>query len=159
MTETGRLNLDLLAAQRAQQVIARTRTTDCNDGFSTTQEAGDVDNLVTKCLGVLQENGIYAAMLYLLSRTRDKEKRIALVLMDEMLELLEGLGFQGWEKPDIHDPDGRSATILEHITRVTGGSLERLLLAKETLEQMLIYARYGAKARNAEGGGGGGAAS
>jgi len=27
------------------------------------------------------------------------------------------------------------------------GSLERLLLAKETLEQMLIYARYGAKAR------------
>ena len=26
--------------------------------------------------------------------------------------------------------------------------LERLLLVKETLEQMLIYARYGAKARD-----------
>ncbi len=38
--------------------------------------------------------------------------------------------------------------------KVTGDpSLERLLLAKETLEQMLIYARYGAKAWKAEEGG------
>ena len=52
------LNLDRLAAQRAQQVIERTKG----------QKHTDVDNTATKALGVLQENGIYACALYLLSR-------------------------------------------------------------------------------------------
>jgi hypothetical protein len=37
--------------------------------------------------------------------------------------------------------------VLGHISEKVTVDLERLLLAKETLEQMLIYARYGAKAR------------
>ena len=37
--------------------------------------------------------------------------------------------------------------VLRHISDKVTVHLERLLLAKETLEQMLIYARYGAKAR------------
>jgi len=36
---------------------------------------------------------------------------------------------------------------LKYITDKVTTDLERLLLAKEVLEQMLIYARYGAKAR------------
>jgi hypothetical protein len=48
-------NLDRLAAERAQEIIRRT-----ND-----KKAGDVDNAITKSLGVLQENGIYACFLYL----------------------------------------------------------------------------------------------
>jgi hypothetical protein len=150
MRGNGR-NLDKLAARCAQQVIARTRDKDRKDKLCTRQSAGDVDNTVTKALGVLQENGIYACTLYLLSRTQDDEQQIAAVITDEMLELLAGLGFEGWEKPAITDDGRKSEVILKHISeQVTGGNLERLLLAKETLEQMLVYARYGAKARGAE---------
>jgi len=71
-----------------------------------------------------------------------------------MLDLLAGLGFQDWAKPTITNPRDRSKTILKHLSdNVTGDRLERLLLAKETLEQMFIYARYGAKARKTEDGG------
>ena len=38
---------------------------------------------------------------------------------------------------------------MKYISNPVTTNLERLLLAKETLEQMLIYARYGAKAREA----------
>ena len=121
-------NLDRLAAERAQEIIRRTA------------KDSDVENTLTKSLGVLQENGVYACFLYLLAKEK-KENRDAVV--DEMLSLLDGLGF-GWGKPANKDAE----TILEHITGKVTGELERLLLAKETLEQMLIYARYGAKARS-----------
>jgi len=124
-------NLDRLAAQHAQEIICRT-----ND-----KKAGDVDNTVTKALGVLQENGVYACFLYL----KAKEKENGDIVVDEMLNLLDDLGF-GWGKP----PSNKAEDVLRHITeKVTDTDhLERLLLAKEILEQMLIYARYGAKARS-----------
>jgi len=128
-------HLDRLAAHHAQEIIRQTQG----------ERATDVDNTVTKALGVLQEDGIYACALFLKSRTREEKKR-ADVVMDEMLSLLDGLGF-GWGKPR----SDRAEDILRHISdKVTRDKLERLLLAKETLEQMLIYARYGAKARKAE---------
>ena len=77
-------------------------------------------------------------------------KKIAEVITDEMLNLLAGLGFEGWEKPAIPNPKRRAEIILKHISGRVTKDLERLLLAKETLEQMLIYARYGAKARKAD---------
>lgn len=126
MSNGTQLNLDRLAAQCAQEIIRRT------------SEASDVDNTITKALGVLQENGIYACFLYLLA----KEKENGRVVVEEMLNLLEGLGFS-WGKPN----DKSTEKVLSHITEKVTVNLERLLLAKETLEQMLIYARYGAKAR------------
>ena len=122
-------NLDRLAAQHAQAIISRT----------TDKKASEVDNTVTKALGVLQENGVYACFLYLLA----KEKENGGVVVDEMLNLLDELGF-GWDKP----ADKSAKTVLSHISEKVTIDLERLLLAKETLEQMLIYARYGAKARD-----------
>lgn len=121
-------NLDRLAARHAQQLIEDTRE----------QKAGDVDNTITRTLGVLQENGVYACFLYLLA----KEKDIGMVIVTEMLTLLDGLGF-GWGQP----ADNQAQTVLQHINATVTADLERLLLARETLEQMLIYARYGAKAR------------
>lgn len=47
--------------------------------------------------------------------------------------------------PNPNDPQ----SVLKYISNPVTTNLERLLLAKETLEQMLIYARYGAKAREA----------
>lgn len=120
-------NLDRLAAQHAQAVV----------------QSGDqnIETTVTKALGVLQEHGVYACFLYLLA----KEKVSGKTVVKEMLALLAGLGF-GWGQPADQKPE----TILKYINEDVSADLERLLLAKETLEQMLIYARYGAKARSKE---------
>lgn len=128
-------HLDWLAAHHAQEVICKTKG----------EKASDVDNTATKALGILQENGIYACALFLKSRP-SSEKNRADIVMAEMLNLLDRLGF-GWGQPR----SDRAEDVLQHISdKVTSDNLERLLLAKETLEQMLIYARYGAKARSAE---------
>ena len=142
-------NLDRLAAQHAQNIIRRLVDED-KDGKDRTNSkeikkaASSADNTVTKALGVLQENGVYACFLYL----KAKEKENGDVVIEEMLNLLDRLGF-GWSKPE--DENGRVDTsaevVLKHVAEKVTDNLERLLLAKETLEQMLIYARYGAKAR------------
>lgn len=122
-------NLDRLAAQHAQQIIERTKG----------EKPSELDNTITKTLGVLQEEGIYACFLYLLA----KEEENGAVIVEEMLNLLDSLGFS-WGKPENTSPEN----VLNYITDKVTVNLERLLLAQETLEQMLIYARYGAKARS-----------
>lgn len=135
-------NLDKLAAKGGQAIVKHNR----NAG----RQPEDVDNLATKALGVLQENGIYACGLYLLSRTQQKEQDIAQVVGDEMINLLAELPFN-WGRPAR---GRRDEALLAYLSDKVAGDpkLERLLLAKETLEQMLIYARYGAKAWKATGG-------
>lgn len=136
MSNSTVTNLDRLAAEKAQAVIANTKS----------QKASDVENTVTKTLGVLQEDGVYACFLYLLA----KEKYNGKAVITEMLDLLDKLGF-GWNKPMNNGQiDLRPEIVLKHITDQITQDLERLLLTKETLEQMLIYARYGAKARQVE---------
>lgn len=124
----GATNLDYLAATCAQEIIKRA---------SAKASARDVDTTVTKALGVLQENGVYACFLYLLA----KEKDLGKIVVEEMLNVLQNLG---WNKPSSLTPD----VVLRHISENVTRDLERLLLAKEVLEQTLIYARYGAKARD-----------
>ncbi len=125
-------NLDLLAAQKAQAIIDETRP----------QEASDVENLITKALGVLQENGVYAALLYLYSRTNANEKPIAESTRENLLDLTEKL--------TSSRPATKKATdALKFLTDQVCNDLDRLLLVKQLWEQTLIYARYGAKARGA----------
>ena len=115
-------NLDYLAAQHAQNLVDRLK-----------ESAKETENTITKTLGVLQENGVYACFLYLYAR-EDQGKAIA----EKMLALLQALDFP---KPEEDDD------VLKYIADKITADLHRLLLAKEALEQMLIYARYGAKAR------------
>jgi hypothetical protein len=138
------LNLDRLAAQHAQEIIRRLVIEEAQKDKKSKQDlARSTDNTVTKALGVLQEDGVYACFLYLLAREKENGK----VVVDEMLSLLEGLGF-GWKKPTQNgQSDLKPETVLRYITENVAADLQRLLLAKETLEQMLIYARYGAKAQ------------
>ncbi|NJN66152.1 MAG: hypothetical protein HC884_05270 [Chloroflexaceae bacterium] len=135
------LNLDYLAATYAQKVIEET---------GKIEKATEVENAVTKALGILQENGVYACFLFGLSRVKrddggGSESFIMGVIVTQMLTLLKKLicdvSAGDGNKPD---PQQILKDISEHVTQ----NLERLLLAKEVLEQMLIYARYGAKARS-----------
>lgn len=128
MNNATQKNLDRLAAKYAQEVIKNSKDKDI-----------DIENTVTKALGVLQENGVYACFLYLMAKEDEKVEK---VVVNNMLGLLDELNF-GWGKPN-NPSDNKE--VLEYIINKVTVDLERLLLAKETLEQMLIYARYGAKA-------------
>jgi hypothetical protein len=128
-------NLDVLAAKAAQDIITQTDR----------QAATDVENLVTKALGVLQENGVYAALLYLYSRSSKNEQPIAQQTRDKLLSVLReaGLSLPGQQTKSVKD-------VLQLFIDQICDNLDRLLLVKQLWEQTLIYARYGAKAREAE---------
>jgi hypothetical protein len=142
---TERLNLDRLAAQHAQEIIKGTVKSSGKKGAG---EAKATDNLITKALGVLQENGVYACMLFLLSRTSKEDRAVAEKVRPQLLALAGKLPF-GWTPP----ADGKAAKVLEFYSDHVCKDLDPLLLTKETYEQTLIYARYGAKAAAEERGG------
>jgi hypothetical protein len=93
------------------------------------------DNYLTKSLGVLQENGLYAFFLFQASRGK-REKDGAKALQDKAQKLLHMIGIKGFETTE--DP------LIGYQDLAT--DLDQLLLAKRLLEQALIYARYHAKA-------------
>jgi hypothetical protein len=99
----------------------------------------NAENHITKSLGILQEDGVYAFFLY--QEARKSEKDGANRLGEQAARLLS-------EKIDLL-PQGTTSTkqALE-VIRNSGGlaNLDQLLLAKRLLEQTLIYARYHAKA-------------
>ncbi|MEA3349872.1 MAG: hypothetical protein U9Q82_04550, partial [Chloroflexota bacterium] len=130
--------LDTIAAKRAQTIV--------NNAIAKPKlDAKDVDNLVTKTLGVLQENGVYACFLFLSSRSRGKDKKVAEAIRAQLLELsTEDLPF-GWELSKGRDDK------LEYVSDVICAELDPLLMTKNVFEQTLIYARYGAKARDQQG--------
>ena len=113
------LNLDYLAAKHAQEIVK-----------SLSAEPKKTENSLTKTMGVLQENGVYACFLYLLAREKDASN----VVIPQMRALLKALGIENDSQDNLK--------YAQYLT----ADLHRLLLAKEALEQMLIYARYGAKA-------------
>lgn len=94
------------------------------------------ENHITKSLGVLQEDGVYAFFLYQISRG-SREKDGAEKLREQTMSLLKDAGIEAFQNTE--DP---LAAVREHLA----GDLDQLLLAKRLLEQALIYARYHAKA-------------
>ena len=105
----------------------------------------DIENTITKSLGVLQENGVYAFFLFLASRMRNREDRdgkkdaekvTAYQVDTQMKRLLreDKLKLLGTEQDDF-----------EAIKRMTN-DLDQLLLARQLIERSLVYARYHAKA-------------
>lgn len=96
------------------------------------------ENHITKSLGVLQANGVYAFFLYQASRGK-KEQPGAKKLITLAAELLNEKEVALLE--ETSEP-------LEAIRKAGGlaDNLDDLLLAKRLLEQALIYARYHAKA-------------
>jgi len=141
-------NLDWHAAQAGQQIIKTTKTRR-NNGKEEEIKANDVENLATKALGVLQENGVYAAFLYLYSRSENEQHiakpiRVQLLELTRLLKLSPPTGTK--EKPE----DVKAEQVLKFLTDAICNDLDRLLLVKQLWEQTLIYARYGAKARGVE---------
>jgi hypothetical protein len=122
-------NLDLHAAQTAQAIILAAEKVG---------KAQDAENLITKALGVLQENGVYACALFLYART--SHAKIAKEVSKQLLLMTDKLDLTPPEKPD----EWRAG--LKFVSDQICSDLDRLLLVKQLWEQTLIYARYGAKA-------------
>lgn len=101
----------------------------------------NTENHITKSLGVLQEDGVYAFFLYQASRG-SREKPGADQLTEKATELLREAGIVGFN--DAADP--LAADPLAAVRNRLASDLDQLLLAKRLLEQALIYARYHAKA-------------
>ena len=127
-------NLDMSAAQTAQNIVGALAPSEA-------KKAVALDNLATKALGVLQENGVYAATLFLYSRTSAADKQVAGPLRHQLLALAAGLAPGG--APVVDD----AAAALKFVTERLAGDLDTLLLVKLVWEQTLIYVRYGAKAQ------------
>jgi hypothetical protein len=108
------------------------------------RNAQRAENHITRSLGILQEDGVYAFFLYQASRGTGNEKAPATELSTLAKTLLA--------QPELSMPG--FATMDDPLEAVRGtdktpglaDNLDQLLLAKRLLEQALIYARYHAKA-------------
>lgn len=101
----------------------------------------DAENRITKALGVLEEQGIYAMFLYL--HTRENEwgsEALATFLRQQPSQHNALLG--------ATTNDGPFAALQQ-----LAGDLDKLLFARDLLHRALVYARYHAKAAQAGGAG------
>ncbi|MEA1908329.1 MAG: hypothetical protein U9N43_04785 [Euryarchaeota archaeon] len=132
-------NMDQLAARHAQNMVSNTQDKE-------KKLVETLDRLVTKTLGVLQEQGVYAMMLFLFSRTSD-EAKITPVIRKELLEMVKQLPVFSDAAPTDKD---RDKDILKFYINEVMDDLDTLFLVRDLYEQTLIYARFGAKAAGKE---------
>ena len=140
--------LDYLAAKTAREIVEATQSPIGAD-------AKDLENLITKALGVLQSQGVYALYLYLYSQSgKDKPiKQAAAHVVAQIWNALEEepvhhLGIlanqkrmNSWQEA-LREKQNVLSQIVDRLTT----DLDTLLLVRDLYEQTLIYARYHAKA-------------
>ncbi|HHG84594.1 MAG TPA: hypothetical protein ENJ82_07585 [Bacteroidetes bacterium] len=133
---TSTLNLDKIAAECAQNIVKNVK--EKSQGVKNPVDT--LERLVTKTLGVLQQQGIYAMMLFLFSRTSD-EKKIAPFIRSELYNMVKKLPeFENETVEDIPDK------ALQFYSNNVLDNLDTLFLFRDLFEQTLIYTRFGAKA-------------
>jgi len=100
----------------------------------------DTENSITKALGVLEEQGVYALFLYLHAREKEWGKKtsteLATFLREQPSKQNALLGATNNNEP--FDALHQLAT-----------DLDKLLFARDLLHRALMYARYHAKAAQA----------
>lgn len=129
-------NLELYAANTGLKIAEELLKLD-NDTRKAAQQG---ENHITKSLGVLQEDGVYAFFLYQQVESRAGQHVYRVCgesLQEDPMYLLE------------HGRD-----ILEGISKLSC-DLPRLLLTKELLNRAMVYARYHFKAAKQRTGAGG----
>lgn len=136
------LNLDKLAAQWAQKMVK-----DANNDIDKVNKkrVETLERLATKSLGVLQEQGVYAMMLFLFSRSSSDEQNVAPVIRAQLYKALKALpAFQN--DKNLPQDDAKAEATLQFYTDNERFDLDTLLLVRDLYELTLIYVRYGSKA-------------
>ncbi|KFB67634.1 hypothetical protein [Candidatus Accumulibacter vicinus] len=130
------LNLEPLAALAANEMAG-------HDSMC----ANDAENIITKSLAVLAEQGLYAFGLFLATRKREQDRIPAQRIDQEARRLLQATGLASVEQTRAPDMPSfyRSLTATQPDESAVE-ALRRILLAKQLLETTLTYGRYAAKA-------------
>jgi hypothetical protein len=103
----------------------------------------DTENSITKALGVLEEQGVYALFLYLHAR----EKQWGPTTSDEIALFLR----QTPSKENaLLGPNPNNGDVFAAL-QALAADLDKLLFARDLLHRALVYARYHAKAAQAGG--------
>lgn len=121
--------LDLKCAARGDKII-----TDIGS-----DEKNKIESVITRSLGVLQEDGVYAFALYLASKkgkNRSVEEKTVSSVFANAFGLLKELRLLSASSEDF----------LKAVLTDFARNLADLLFAKDLLERTLVYARYHAKA-------------
>ena len=125
-------------------------------------QARDLETLVTKALGILQSQGIYAMALFLFSRSGQAseeakmkaEERVATQILSclwhlrnpyEALKKLQTKGKQLCSDKESYQINSDKDDMLKEWANLSS-DLDTLFLVRDLYEQTLIYARYHAKA-------------
>ncbi|KHD08154.1 hypothetical protein PN36_14875 [Candidatus Thiomargarita nelsonii] len=125
------LNLEPLAAEAAATMVGA--------------DPKEAENLITKSLMVLTEQGLFAFGLFLVTRKREQDVRAANDIHRAIASLLYVAELTNEKKPDMLPEYYRQLTETRDTeTEVT--ALQRLLLSKQLVEIALTYGRYHAKA-------------
>lgn len=124
-------NLDLKCAEYGNKIVME---------INMPSEKRKIESMITRALGVLQENGLYAFSLYVKAKSGSEstEKITAKRLFDNTFRLLKD--------NEVAILSSTATNFLDSIRTELANDLVRLLFAKELLEHTLIYARYHAKA-------------
>jgi len=123
------INLDFLCMKTAQEMMTCEGT------------PGDKENVATKGLGVLLENGPYGLILYLETHSK---KNIAYHYKEQLLALCREEIVASYLSGGV--PTNGDFQKITTWLRVLAGDLDRYLFAKRLWQQTLTYARYHAKA-------------
>ncbi|MBW2065302.1 MAG: hypothetical protein JRJ03_10270 [Deltaproteobacteria bacterium] len=127
------VNLDYISMKTAQDMVAGSGN------------KSDKENLATKSLGVLLENGPYGLILYLESH---EKKDISHRYREQLLSLCD----TNLIRKFLHEgsaPDIPTSGTFQTITawlQALAQNLDKYLFLKRLWQQALIYARYHAKA-------------
>jgi hypothetical protein len=130
------LNLEPLAALAANEMAGHDAA-----------RANDAENMITKSLAVLAEQGLYAFGLFLATRKREQDKVPANRIDAQVRKLLKDTSLVNADQ--LRAPDMPS--FYRSLTSTQAGetpvnALRRILLCKQLLETTLTYGRYAAKA-------------
>ncbi len=126
------INLDFLCMKAAQQMVA------CKGSRQ------DKENVATKALGVLLENGPYGLMLYLQTQQTHPKAEISRHYQQELVAVCGQdlvASYLGGQVPR----NGEFKQIVLWLTE-RAKDLDQYLFTKRLWQQVLTYARYHAKA-------------
>jgi hypothetical protein len=98
----------------------------------------DSENSITKALGVLEEQGVYALFLYLHAR----EKQWGRTTSNELATFLRQNPSQ---QNALLGPNQNNGEVFAAL-QALAADLDKLLFARDLLHRALVYARYHAKA-------------
>ena len=146
------INLDKLAADFSCKIL------ESKDNSKSSEYYEKLETMSTKVLSILQEQGIYACILYLLAKSKKKEekdkeesliaKKIAINLLNMLnsdeLKMAEcSLEEKNLDKKFIEEEKEK---ILKHIREKIIIDIRKIFMIRSIYEKTLIYVRYGAKA-------------